>query len=48
MESSPNKNIYRISYPIEYQQYQKKFETSIHFNSLNENSKIIFLIIFFN
>ena len=47
MESSPNKNIYRISYPIEYQQYQKKFETSIHFNSLNEKFKNHILNYFF-
>ena len=39
MDNSGLKNFSRISYPVEYQQYQKKLETSIHFNSLNKKFK---------
>ena len=35
MDNSGLKNFSRISYPVEYQQYQKKLENSIHFNSLS-------------
>ena len=39
MDNSGLKNFFRISYPVEYQQYQQKLETSIHFNSLNKKFK---------
>ena len=37
MDDFKLKNFKRISYPVDFQQYQKKLESSIHFNSLNIN-----------
>jgi len=36
MDDFKLKNFKRISYPVDFQQYQKKLESSIHFNSLNK------------
>ena len=36
MDNPGLKKVHRISFPVEYQQYQKKLESSIHFNSLNK------------
>ena len=47
MDSSPLKKVRKISYPVEYQQLQKQFEISIHFNSLNEKFKAYLIKYFF-
>ena len=48
MESSSSSNkIYKISFPVKYQEFKKKFEDSIHFNSLNKKFKNYILKHFF-
>ena len=47
MEDNPLKKVHKISYPVEYQQLQKRFETSIHFNSLSKKFKAYLIKYFF-
>ena len=39
MDDLKEKNFKRILYPVEFQRYQNKLESSIHFKSLNKKFK---------
>ena len=36
MDNNQSKNVYKIPYPVEYQQFQNKLETTLHFISLSK------------
>ena len=39
MDNNQSKNVYKIPYPVEYQQFQNKLETTLHFISLSKKFK---------
>ena len=47
MDNNQFKKVHKISYPVEYQQFQKKFESSIHFISLSGKFKAYLIKYFF-
>ena len=47
MDNNTSKKVHKLSYPVEYQQCKKRFESSIHFKTLNGKFKNYLLNQFF-